>query len=65
MVMKLDQQTFTLADTQTSGGLLVAVASEGVSEFEQILKAQDLSDDYLTSFGWLETKKRENVITVT
>jgi selenide,water dikinase len=59
-----DQQRFTLADPQTSGGLLVAVASEGVSEFEQILKAQGLSEDHLTPFGWLETKKRENVITV-
>jgi selenide,water dikinase len=59
-----DQQRFTLADPQTSGGLLVAVASEGVSEFEQILKAQGFSEDYLTPFGWLETKKRENVITV-
>jgi selenide,water dikinase len=41
--MKLDQQRFTLADPQTSGGLLVAVASESVSEFEQILKEQGLS----------------------
>lgn len=59
-----EQQRFILADPQTSGGLLIAVAQEGVSEFEQILKEQGLSGDYLTPFGWLETKKRNNVITV-
>jgi selenide,water dikinase len=59
-----DQQRFILADPQTSGGLLIAVSEEGIEEFERILREQGLSDDHLTAFGWLESKKREKVITV-
>jgi selenide,water dikinase len=59
-----EHQRFILADPQTSGGLLVAVAPEGVEEFERILKEQGLSQDFLIPFGWLETKGAEHVITV-
>jgi len=59
-----DNQRFILADPQTSGGLLIAVAEEGVIQFEQLLKEQGLPESHLTAFGWLETKNREHIITV-
>jgi len=46
-----DEQRFVLADPQTSGGLLVAVAEEGIEEFERILLQNGLTAQ---SFGWLK-----------
>lgn len=57
-------QKFILADPQTSGGLLVAVAADSVPEFEETLKAQGVSEQYCTSFGWLEQTDHEHLITV-
>lgn len=45
-----DEQRYILADPQTSGGLLVAVAEEGVPEFEALLSQHGLS---AKSFGYL------------
>ena len=59
-----DQQRFILADPQTSGGLLVAVAPEGILEFESLLKEQGLAAQHIIPFGWLESEKAVNVITV-
>ncbi len=46
-----DEQRYILADPQTSGGLLVAVAEEGAAAFEAAL--QQLGQP-LTSIGWLQ-----------
>ncbi|MBB5635142.1 selenide,water dikinase [Pedobacter cryoconitis] len=59
-----DHQRFILADPQTSGGLLVAVAADGAEEFELLLKEHGLSDEHLISFGWLENEEQEHLITV-
>lgn len=45
-----DEQRYILADPQTSGGLLVAVAEDGVPEFEALLSKHGLSAQ---SFGYL------------
>lgn len=59
-----ETQKFILADPQTSGGLLIAVEMESVQEFEAILKTHNVSEQYFTSFGWLEQSGREHLITV-
>ncbi|WP_343304097.1 selenide, water dikinase SelD [Chitinophaga niabensis] len=46
-----DTQKYVLADPQTSGGLLVAVAPEGIAEFEDLLRAQGLP---VSPFGTLK-----------
>lgn len=45
-----DEQRYILADPQTSGGLLVAIAEDGVAEFEAILLQHGLPAQ---SFGYL------------
>lgn len=45
-----EEQISILADPQTSGGLLVAVADEGVEMFEQFLISNQIN---ARSFGWL------------
>ena len=56
-----DEQRYILADPQTSGGLLVAVAEESCTEFEQLLKELQLN---FTSFGWLKPQDGGPLITV-
>lgn len=56
-----DQQKYVLADPQTSGGLLVAVAPEGIADFERVLQEQGLS---LTSFGTLHAQDGGPLINV-
>ncbi|HZY39957.1 MAG TPA: selenide, water dikinase SelD [Mucilaginibacter sp.] len=56
-----ETQKYILADPQTSGGLLVAVAEEGVSDFEKELNK--LGFDF-EAIGWLEEKSGEMLITV-
>ncbi|QNK63098.1 selenide, water dikinase SelD [Pedobacter sp. PAMC26386] len=59
-----DEQKFVLADPQTSGGLLVAVAEDGIEEFERILQEQGLSGNCLAPFGWLKQEHSESLIQV-
>lgn len=56
-----DQQKYVLADPQTSGGLLVAVAPEGIADFERLLQDQGL---HLTSFGTLKAQDGGPLISV-
>ena len=54
-------QKYILADPQTSGGLLVAVAEEGVNDFE--LGTQKMGYE-LQPIGWLQQTKTNALITV-
>jgi selenide,water dikinase len=54
-----DTQKYILADPQTSGGLLVAVAEDGVAEFEMFLKERGLG---FKSFGYLKEKEEGGVL---
>jgi len=56
-----DTQRYILADPQTSGGLLLAVAEAGVSDFEIELRKMGLD---LEAMGWLEEKTGGPLITV-
>ncbi|RWY48560.1 selenide, water dikinase SelD [Mucilaginibacter gilvus] len=56
-----DEQRYILADPQTSGGLLVAIAEEGVPEFEQKLKENGYD---VTAFGRLKSQDHGPLITV-
>lgn len=56
-----DEQRYILADPQTSGGLLVAVAEENCEAFEQLLKEQQLGFE---SFGWLKPQEAGPLITI-
>lgn len=55
-----EEQRLLLADPQTSGGLLVAVAPESASEFQQIAKEEGLA---LQSFGFM-MERQQAIITV-
>jgi selenide,water dikinase len=59
-----DEQKYILADPQTSGGLLVAVAENSVDVFEALLRECNLPADYVRSFGKLTERKDGPVITV-
>lgn len=54
--MLSDEQRYILADPQTSGGLLVAVAGEEAEVFEQNLRQYGLPESLCTSFGRLEAR---------
>jgi selenide,water dikinase len=56
-----DEQRYILADPQTSGGLLVAVAEESREEFERLLKEKQLGFE---SLGWLKQQDAGPLITV-
>lgn len=56
-----DEQRYILADPQTSGGLLVAVAEKSCEAFERLLKEQQLSFE---SFGWLKPQEAGPLIIV-
>jgi selenide,water dikinase len=56
-----EEQKYILADPQTSGGLLVAVAEESIADFEaEMLKI----GHQLNSIGWLKSKSNKPLITV-
>ncbi|SIO51116.1 selenide, water dikinase SelD [Chitinophaga niabensis] len=57
-----DTQKYVLADPQTSGGLLVAVAPEGIEEFEGLLREQGLP---VSPFGTLKAQDEGPLINVT
>jgi selenide,water dikinase len=59
-----ETQKVVLADPQTSGGLLVAVSEEYTSEFEQLLKDNDIPDECCVPFGRLHAWAGEKVIVV-
>jgi selenide,water dikinase len=56
-----DMQRYILADPQTSGGLLVAVAEEGVARFEEETKSMGYDFE---AIGWLRERERDGVIGV-
>ena len=56
-----EEQKYILADPQTSGGLLVAVAEEGVAVFEREL--QNLGYNF-AAIGWLKLPDNSPLITV-
>jgi selenide,water dikinase len=59
-----DQQRYVLADPQTSGGLLVAVAQESTDAFEQLLKDNGLPAGQRKPFGYLTDKVTGPLISV-
>jgi len=59
-----DEQRYILADPQTSGGLLVAVAEEEAEAFEQSLRSYGLPENLCTSFGRLQAREGDPLITV-
>jgi len=56
-----EAQKYILADPQTSGGLLVAVAEEGMGDFEGAMLKMGL---FLEGMGWLGENTGEALITV-
>jgi len=56
-----EEQKYILADPQTSGGLLVAVAEEGVGDFEKELRKMGYD---LEAIGWLGEKSPGALINV-
>lgn len=59
-----DQQKQILADPQTSGGLLVAVAKKNITYFEQILKEHAIPANCCSSIGWLKEPGEKNLISI-
>ncbi|MGI4803277.1 MAG: selenide, water dikinase SelD [Janthinobacterium lividum] len=60
-----DLQKQILADPQTSGGLLVAVAAEGITEFENLLRKQGFAEQHYKPFGWLKEPDGGDLISIT
>jgi selenide,water dikinase len=56
-----DMQRYILADPQTSGGLLVAVAEDGVARFEEETKGMGYDFE---AIGWLRERDGDGVIGV-
>lgn len=59
-----DEQRYVLADPQTSGGLLVAVAEEGAKAFERLLQESGLPAGCCRSFGMLTATGKGSLVTV-
>jgi len=59
-----DEQRYILADPQTSGGLLIAVAEEGMEDFERLLKEHNLPTGQQKPFGQLKAQNGGALITV-
>lgn len=61
-----DEQRIILSDPQTSGGLLVAVAEESASAFEELLRGSGLPEPCCQALGFLrEAAAGEPLIVVT
>lgn len=56
-----EEQRYILADPQTSGGLLVAVAEESVNDFETEMQK---TGHQFSPIGWLKSKSDEPLITI-
>jgi selenide,water dikinase len=56
-----DEQRYILADPQTSGGLLVAVAEDSTGIFEAAMREQG---HHLNAIGWLTPQNGLPLITV-
>jgi len=59
-----DEQRYILADPQTSGGLLVAVAEAGVEDFEKLLQENHLPAEQCKPFGFLKAQDDGPLISV-
>jgi selenide, water dikinase len=59
-----NEQRAVLADPQTSGGLLVAVAGEGAKDFENLLQQYNLPADQCRPFGFLKVQDGGPLISV-
>ncbi|MES1159828.1 MAG: AIR synthase-related protein, partial [Bacteroidota bacterium] len=59
-----DEQRLVLADPQTSGGLLVAVAETEAPAFEELLRQQGLPAGCCQTFGRLEAGRQGALITL-
>ena len=59
-----DEQRNVLADPQTSGGLLVAVAEEGIEDFENLLQEYNLRAHQAKPFGLLKVRDGGPLISV-
>ena len=59
-----DEQRIVLADPQTSGGLLLAVAEEGIEDFENLLEEHNLRTDQRKPFGLLKAQNGGPLISV-
>jgi len=59
-----DEQRHVLADPQTSGGLLVAVAEEGIEDFERLLQEHNFPANQCRSFGVLKAQDGGPLISV-
>lgn len=52
------------ATPQTSGGLLVAVAADGIGEFEALLRESGFQEDRARPFGVLKPLSGQGLISV-
>ena len=59
-----ETQRAILADPQTSGGLLVAVANGHEHEFESILREYGIPEENCKTFGWLQDQDEGKLISV-
>jgi len=59
-----DIQKNTLADPQTSGGLLIAVDMDDIENFEGVLRDNGIDDNCMVSIGWLEENNVGDLIKV-
>ncbi len=59
-----NRQKQVLADPQTSGGLLVAVAQNGIRDFEAFLQEQGFLNQHFTPFGWLKERDGQHLISL-
>ncbi len=59
-----DYQRHILADPQTSGGLLVAVAPEHTATFEKILRKNGIAEELIVPFGELKLANSKMLIEI-
>jgi selenide,water dikinase len=53
-----------LADPQTSGGLLIAVKTDDVENFESVLRNNGIEENCIVPIGWLEEKSDKVLVNV-